>query len=82
MNIEIARKTTGDESFHIILQDKILANKRVYVSGQPKPVQLDTYYTKSEVDAELERLNAHIAATYWDKAEVAQAIASANHLNI
>lgn len=82
VNIEIARKTANDQSFHVILQDKILANKRVYVSGQPEPVQVDTYYTKAQVDAEIERVNTYIASNYWDKVEVAQAIASANHLKL
>ena len=82
MNIEIARKTANDESFHIVLQDKILANKRVYVAGQPNPVQLDAFYTKSQVDAELNRISNYINTNYFTKSETAQAIATANHLKI
>ena len=82
MNIEIARKTASDESFHIVLQDKILANKRVYVAGQPNPVQIDAFYTKSQVDAELNRISNYINTNYFTKSETAQAIATANHLKI
>ena len=51
VNIEIGRKQAADESYHIILQDKILANKRVYVVGQPNPVDADKFYTEDETNA-------------------------------
>lgn len=50
VNIEIGRKQAADESYHIILQDKILANKRVYVVGQPNPVDADKFYTEDETN--------------------------------
>lgn len=68
--VEIAKKSTGDSLYQVLLRDNILAYPRVYVDGLP-PADLASYYTKSEIDTLLDGVVAGDVdlTNYYNKAE-------------
>lgn len=73
INIEIGLNV-GEQKI-ILLRDTALANPRVYKEGvTPTELQID-YYTKQQV-------NSILSEGYWDKQQVAQAIANVQTMDI